>query len=178
MENPAYWSQAERVIAQALKSWHEAQAAGIIGRSNVAAIAAALRDADLLKEPDSVKTRVYRVDFNLDTTMWNEGFEKAYLPWLRIYTDNSEWVNSLEQSYSVKDPYSPFPQNFDVDVVELAEISELSEQTQSLWSHGDDEDNSGSFEEESKSFADLLTGESSEELDKMVAKRLAEWDGI
>jgi hypothetical protein len=49
-ENPAYWTEAEKVIYKALKDHAEDRARGVIGFSAPAVIYRALREADLLKD--------------------------------------------------------------------------------------------------------------------------------
>lgn len=38
---------------------------------------------------------VWRISFNLDTTMWNEGFEAADDPWCTFFTDDQNLLNLL-----------------------------------------------------------------------------------
>lgn len=48
MENPATWGELERVIDRAIRDWQQAQRDGVIGSSQPAAIARALRSAGLV----------------------------------------------------------------------------------------------------------------------------------
>lgn len=50
MENPATWSELERVIAQALVEAAELDARGVIGASTPKRIASALRQAGLVRD--------------------------------------------------------------------------------------------------------------------------------
>jgi hypothetical protein len=50
MENPATWTETEKVIHAALGKWQNAVASGMVGASAAASIAHALREAGLLKE--------------------------------------------------------------------------------------------------------------------------------
>lgn len=50
MENPATWGKAERLVHLAIRSHHNAQAAGFTGLSLVRTITDVLRDAGLLRE--------------------------------------------------------------------------------------------------------------------------------
>jgi len=122
----------------------------------------------------SAGIELLRVELRLDTTMWNEGFEQAAEPWLTLYTDNGAWARSLPRVYLSVTPYSPFPQEFDVRVDELA--SRLPAPTQSELDARDWEvvENGGTS---ARSIA-LTPGLSSEELDAIVDTRLDQWDGI
>ena len=123
---------------------------------------------------DSTAAELLRVELRLDTTMWNEGFEKAEEPWLTLYTDNGAWARSLPRVYSAVTPYSPFPQEFDVRVDELA--TRLPAPTQAELDARDWEvvENGGTS---ARSVA-LTPGLSSAELDGIVANRLSQWDGV
>jgi len=119
-------------------------------------------------------TRLYRVDLELDTGMWNEGFEKADEPWLRVYTDNTDWVNGLEKVYTTANPGSSIPQRLFVEALELASNRSTPSQVEL-----DAEDWDATDEgRQSTRFIALTPGQSSEELDLILSRRLAEWDGI
>lgn len=51
-----------------------------------------------------MKISVYRVDFLLETHMWNEGFSKAAEPWLRLYTDDLEVVSQFPAGSEIVGP--------------------------------------------------------------------------
>lgn len=120
-------------------------------------------------------TRIYRVDLLPDTTMWNEGFEKADEPWLRVYTDNTEWANRLEKVYTVTAPgYDQLPQSFVVEVLELAADRPTPSQAEL-----DAEDHEAQEEQrQSRRFFALATGTPARDLDLVLGRRLTEWDGI
>jgi len=119
--------------------------------------------------------RIYRVDLKPDTTMWNEGFEKADEPWLRIYTDNTDWVNRLEKVYSVVVPGgSQIPQLFFVEALELA-----SDRPTPTQAELDSEDEDAQYDgRQSTRFFALAPGTPAQDLDLVLGRRLAEWDGI
>ena len=124
---------------------------------------------------ENAPARLYRVDFELDTGMWNEGFEKAEEPWLRIYTDNTDWVNRLEKVYSVIVPGgSRIPQMFFVETLELATDRPTPSQAEL-----DAEDEDASYDgHQSTRFVALTPGQSSEVLDLVLGRWLAEWTGV
>jgi len=118
--------------------------------------------------------RIYRVDLLLDTTMWNEGFEKASDPWLRVYTDNTDWVNRLERIYSVRDTSGGLPQNFFVEVLELASDRPTPDQAELDASDWEAEEE----QRQSSRFFALAPGTPAQDLDLVLGRRLTEWDGI
>lgn len=123
---------------------------------------------------------VFRVDFTLDTVMWNEGFDQADYPWLRLYTDNAEWVAeqaTIEHSTPVIN--SHFPQTFSVKTVEVAHAPEEADDEQREW---ETEDNEEYVDEmtygQTPRFFGFLSGLTNEELDALVKSRLTLWQGI
>lgn len=56
MENPAYWTETEHVIDQALKQWQEGHDQGRFGWSRVMCVSNALREAGLLKDADEAQS--------------------------------------------------------------------------------------------------------------------------
>ena len=52
MENPAHWTEAERVVHAALKSHEENTERGVVGISRAMAVTTALRRAGLLPASD------------------------------------------------------------------------------------------------------------------------------
>lgn len=118
---------------------------------------------------------IYRVDLRLLTYLWNEGFEKAEQPWLRIYTDNGSWVNSLPDGYSVPER-DGLTQDFEVRVKELA-AGRKSPTQEDLdgedWDLEDDEE----LEHSARFFA-LTPGLTTAELDGILQKRISGWDGV
>lgn len=118
---------------------------------------------------------IYRVDLRLLTYLWNEGFEKAEQPWLRIYTDNGSWVRNLPNSYSVPER-DGLTQDFEVRVKELA-AGRKSPTQEDLddedWDLEDDEE----LEHSARFFA-LTPGLTTAELDGILQKRISGWDGV
>lgn len=123
----------------------------------------------------SSKRRLYRVELHLLTHLWNEGFEKAQEPWLQLYTDNTDWAESLPGEYTIPGR-DGWDQDLRVRVDRLDPESELPTQEEL-----DDEDWDLEDAEEGESssrYIALTPGLSDEELDEIVDRRLSEWDGI
>lgn len=69
--------------------------------------------------PADSRPQLYRVELHLLTYLWNEGFEKAEQPWLRLYTDNGDWARSLPKRFNIPEP-DGLEQEFKVKVEKLA----------------------------------------------------------
>lgn len=119
----------------------------------------------------------YRVELTLDTTMWNEGFDKAAMPWLRLYTTNGEWIAALPESYRVKNHYSPFDQEFTVEITKVP-VTEIAEDTMpKLWREGYPDEAADELQAGIDRFPGLVEG-SSDELNELIQERLSDWDGV
>ena len=121
---------------------------------------------------------MFKVDLLLNTVMWNEGFDKAGYPWLRLYTDNAQWVKSLPSDFSVVVENSWFGQDFDVKISEFTGVPILPDAEQKEWEDSDNHEYVYEKQAKQKRFQGILLGVPSADLDKIVQDRLDYWDGI
>jgi len=122
---------------------------------------------------------MFRVDFELNTVMWNEGFEEAEYPWLRLYTDNAQWVKSLDsREFAVDVSSSYFDQGFDVKVVQVPPSITLPDSEQLEWEESYDDEHADDVADNQPRFQGKLLGLSAADLDKIVDDRLKRWGGI
>jgi hypothetical protein len=120
---------------------------------------------------------VFRVDYRLDTGLWNEGFEKASSPWLRLYTDNADWVRALPWTEQMTPPGAAMPQNFIVEARET-EAPAGPDDEQRAWQEEDNDEYRYEVESNQNRFVGYLSGLSSDGLDAIVKHRLNQWTGV
>ncbi len=116
-----------------------------------------------------------RVTITLDTTMWNEGFERVDFPWLQFYTDNIAWADALPESYEVPNPEnSYFTQPFLVTVESVTGRALQADTTADDWlsSHPDEAQDELAYGFER--FPGFLS-ETADELNRRLVKRIEEW---
>lgn len=121
----------------------------------------------------------FQVEFRLDTTMWNEGFEQAHLPWLVLFTDNKAWVDTLPAGFQIDDR-SEFGQLFTVHKYSVQDITykdpyELDYEASLIWNQANGEVLN---EEDLTRYIRTEEHTSSEQLTAAIEQRLSLWDGI
>lgn len=121
---------------------------------------------------------MFKVDLNLNTVMWNEGYEKADYPWLRLYTDNIQWVQNLPSSFHIKLEHEWLPQDFNVKIEQVSNTLAMPDKEQAEWEQKDNPYYENEVNANIKRFQGILTGATDEDLDKILEQRLIDWDGI
>lgn len=133
----------------------------------------------------SMKISVYRVDFLPDTTMWNENFQKAKNPWLRLYTDDIAVVNQFPHLSKVEGPTqedSWFGQDFTIKVdhliVDDGVVDEEVFQFRRDYGIEAYEDHEQNPEYQPKKRYQWMVGEPTDVVVGVIEERIASWDGV
>jgi hypothetical protein len=121
---------------------------------------------------------MFKVDLNLNTVMWNEGFEKANYPWVRLYTDNVQWVKALPPFFQINLENEPFPQDFRVKIEQVSNTIALPDTEQAEWENLDNPYYENELEANQKRFHGILVGATNLDLDNILEQRISDWDGI
>lgn len=115
------------------------------------------------------------VEFTLDTTMWNEGFDQAEIPWCQLYTADGSYVRAVPSAISL--PNKPrWVGDFHIKMYQTV-MPDRDAGAELMSDMRDDGWEEYEIDDESDRYLGFVSG-TPDEINRRVIARLNKWAGV